>query len=96
MAPPLRISVLDGDVLSFYVAKLAQASRSPSARAESVAASVFDRYPISGTFFGCCASAMTATASITTATRIDDHPALFIAHLVLETITRTIIPKTII
>jgi hypothetical protein len=39
---------------------------------------------------------MTATANITTATRIDGAAVFFIAHLLLETITRTIIPKTII
>ena len=50
-------------------------------------------YPVD---FGCCASAVTPRASSTTATRIDDLAALFIAHLVLETITPTIIPKTII
>src|SRR5262245_5755045 len=33
------------------------ASRIASARAESVAASVGDRYPIRGTLFACCASA---------------------------------------
>jgi hypothetical protein len=81
----LRISVLNGDVLSFYVAKLAQSCRIPSARAESVAASVFDRYPIRGTFFGCCASAVTQ-ASNTTATRIDGTAAFFIAHLVSSVI----------
>jgi hypothetical protein len=32
------------------------------------------------TFFGCCASAVTATASSVTAIRIDDRPAFFIAH----------------
>ena len=53
---PLRISVLDGDVLSFYVATLA-ASRIASERADSLAGSDDDRYPIRGTFFGCCASA---------------------------------------
>jgi hypothetical protein len=39
-----------------------------------------------GTFFGCCASAITPTASNTTAARIDDHPTLFIAHLVSSVI----------
>ena len=34
------------------------------------------------TFFGCCASVMTATASNTTTTRIDGTAALFIARLV--------------
>ena len=35
-----------------------------------------------GIFFGCCASAMTATATSTTATRIDGTAAFFIAHLI--------------
>ena len=35
-----------------------------------------------GIFVGCCASAVTARASNTTATRIDDTAAFFIAHLV--------------
>src|SRR5215510_8984050 len=43
---PFGISVLDDDVLSFYVTKLAQSQPKPSVRAESVAASTFDRYPI--------------------------------------------------
>jgi hypothetical protein len=38
------------------------------------------------TFFGCCTSAMTATASNTTATRIDGTAAFFIAHLVSSVI----------
>ena len=86
IALPLRISVLDGDVLSFYVAKLAQSSRIASERVDSLAGSCDDRYPIRGTFFGCCASAMTATASITTATRIDGTAAFFITHLVSSVI----------
>jgi hypothetical protein len=36
-----------------------------------------------GDFFGCCASAITATTCSTTATRIDGKPNLFIAHPVL-------------
>src|SRR6266576_6739399 len=32
-----------------------RASRSPAERADSRAGSLFDRYPIRGTFFGCCA-----------------------------------------
>src|SRR6476619_6670819 len=52
-------------------------SNHPESRGESAD----DRYPIRGTFFGCCASAMTATASNTTATRIDGTAAFFIAHL---------------
>jgi hypothetical protein len=50
---------------------------------DSVAASDDDRYPIRGTFFGCCASAVTATGSTTTRNRIDKRPAFFIAHLLL-------------
>jgi hypothetical protein len=38
--------------------------------------------PIRGIFAGCCASAMTATASSTTTTRIDGTAAFVIAHLV--------------
>jgi len=34
-----------------------------------------------GTFFGCCASAMTATASSTTTNRIDKIQAFLIAHI---------------
>src|SRR5262245_36901144 len=52
----------------------------------SISSEPYDRYPISGTFFGCCASAMTATASNTTATRIDGTAALFIAHLIWSVI----------
>src|SRR5215470_16473855 len=43
-------------------------------------------YPIRGTFFGCCASTMTATASITTATPIESTAALFSAHLIWSAI----------
>jgi hypothetical protein len=53
--PPLAISVLNGDVLPFYVAKLRKASRMASERLDSLAGSRGDRYPIRGTFFGCCA-----------------------------------------
>jgi hypothetical protein len=50
-----------------------------------------------GTFPGCCASAMTATASNTTATRIDGTAALFIAHLVSSvSITRIEIKESVI
>jgi hypothetical protein len=44
------------------------------------------RKPIRETFFGCCTSAMTATASNTTATRIDGTAAFFIAHFVSSVI----------
>src|SRR5262245_29163942 len=53
---------------------------------ESPAASPGARYPSRGIFFGCCASAITPTASSTTATRIDGTPAFFIAHLVSSVI----------
>jgi hypothetical protein len=55
------------------------ASRIPSEQLDSVAGSPTDRYPNSGIFFGCCATAMTATARSTTAIRIDGTAALFIA-----------------
>src|SRR5262249_4584710 len=42
-----------------------KASRIPSERVDSVAASAADRYPISGIFFGCCASAATQSAKST-------------------------------
>jgi hypothetical protein len=58
------------------------ASRIPSEQLDSVAGSPTDRYPNSGIFFGCCATAMTATARSTTAIRIDGTAALFIADLV--------------
>src|SRR6266496_1764945 len=40
------------------------------------------RKPIRGTFFGCCASAMTAKASSTTTNRIDKTLAFLIAHTI--------------
>jgi hypothetical protein len=43
----------------------------------------------------CCASAITPTASNTTATRIDSTTAFFIAHLVTEAITQAVIAETI-
>ena len=54
------------------------------------------RYPIRKIFAGCCASAITPTASSTETTRIDDQPALCIAHLVLEAITHAVVVKRII
>ena len=54
---PLSISVLDGDVLSFYVTKLAQSQPNCLGTGGSLAESADDRYPIRGIFFGCCASA---------------------------------------
>jgi hypothetical protein len=44
------------------------------------------RKPIRETFFGCCASAITPRASNTTAIRIDDRPAFFIAPPVLDVV----------
>jgi hypothetical protein len=44
--------------------------------------SLDDKYPIRGTFFGCCALAITPTASITNTNRIDKTPAFFIADTV--------------
>ena len=95
IALPLRISVLDGDVLSFYVAKLAQSQ--PNCLGAGGLSSwdrVSDRYPIRETFFGCCASAMTATASSTTTNRIDKTPAFLIAHSFELCITRAVIEET--
>jgi hypothetical protein len=39
-------------------------------------------YPIRGIFFGCCASAMAATASSTTTNRTDKTRVFFIAHMI--------------
>jgi hypothetical protein len=39
--------------------------------------------PILNTFVGCCASAIPATTSSITETKIDDAAALLMAHLVL-------------
>src|SRR5437773_5471528 len=52
-----------------------RASRIPSARVDSRVASSCDRYPIRGTFFGCCA---VATASATKSTKaITESPTNF-------------------
>ena len=59
---PLRISVLDGDVLSFYVAKLAQSQPNCLGTGGLTSWIGADRYPIRGTFFGCCASSHARTA----------------------------------
>jgi len=42
------------------------------------------RNPTRGTFVGCCASAITPTASCTATTRTDKRAALFIAHFARE------------
>ena len=84
----LCISVLNDDVLPLDITEISQPlleSPRPKAR-ESLRSPVGDTYPISGTFFGCCASAITATASNTTTTRIDGTAVLFIAHLVSSVI----------
>src|SRR5262249_14822484 len=60
--------------------------RKASRRTGAEEGKVGARYPIRGTFVGCCASAVTPTASNTTATRIDGTAALFIAHLVSSVI----------
>src|SRR5215510_318587 len=60
--------------------------RNASMRARLADGEVALTYPIRGTFFGCCASAVTPKASNTTATRIDGTAAFFIAHLVSSVI----------
>src|SRR5262249_6574208 len=67
---PLRISVLDAMFCPSMWPRSRSASRITSARVDSLAASRDDRYPIRGTFPGCCASVTTATVSSITATRI--------------------------
>jgi hypothetical protein len=47
-------------------------------------------------FPDCSASANTATASSIAATKIDDQPTFFIAHLVAEAIMQAVIAKRII
>jgi hypothetical protein len=46
-------------------------------------------------FFGCNGSAFTLTASSNATTGIDENAAFFIAHLLLDVITRTAFAKTI-
>src|SRR4030095_3833469 len=71
--------------------------RNASMRAGLMERETAVRNPIRETFFGCCASAVTATASSITAIRIDDTPAFFIAHLILDVlITRTEIKESVI
>ena len=65
---PLRISVLNGDVLSFYVAKLAQSQPNSFGTGGVSSCIARDRYPIRGTFFGCCAVA--STPQVATITKI--------------------------
>ena len=63
IALPLRISVLDGNVLSFDVAQLAQSQpNSLGPGWTQLAGEDDDRYPIRGTFFGCCADAESQSA----------------------------------
>src|SRR5262245_47893260 len=75
---------------------MAKARKLSTARAESVAASAFDRYPIRGTFFGCCASTVTATASIAPANRIAS--AVFLNDRLIQAlfIMRTEAKKSVI
>src|SRR5262249_7840558 len=56
--------------------------QNPSTRFAKAEAEKGLRNPIRGTFFSCCASAITPTASCTTTTRIDGTAAFFIAHLI--------------
>jgi hypothetical protein len=52
------------------------------------------RYPIRGTLFGCCASAMTTTASSNTTNRIDKTLAFFIAHIIRYVSRGTVLEET--
>lgn len=54
------------------------------------------RYAVLGIFVACCASAATPTTSTNVAFKINDRAAFFIAHLVLEAITHTVIAIRII
>ena len=74
----LGISVLDDNVFPLHVPKLAE-PLPECLNAVPLVEWNIARNPIRGTFFGCCASAMTATASSTTTNRIDKTPAFFIA-----------------
>ena len=47
-------------------------------------------------YFYCRFRVKTATASTIVATKMDDEPTFFIAHLVTEAITHTVIAKCII
>src|SRR5215470_16036013 len=58
-------------------------------RAESEEAEPPIRTPMCGTFFGCCASAMTATASSITATAMHRTAALFIVSLISSVMYHT-------
>ena len=73
-----------------------RACRIASARADSVAGSVGDRYPSRTTFFGCCPWAIAPPASSVAATRIDLKETSLIAHLVLEAITHAAVAKSVI
>jgi hypothetical protein len=52
------------------------------------------RNPIRGTFVGCCASAITPTASGTTTKRIDKTPAFLIASTARYVSCGTVIEET--
>src|SRR5262249_15039414 len=75
------------DSMTMFFPSAYPSSRNPcrnaSMRATLAESEPVPRYPIRGTFFGCCSSAMTATARSTTAIRIDGTAAFFITHLVL-------------
>ena len=51
--PP--VSILNDDVLSLYIAKLAQREPNGLGTGDSEDDESDNRYPIRGTFFGCCA-----------------------------------------
>jgi hypothetical protein len=81
----LSVAILNQDVFSLNITEIAQSlPKRIGSGVAGVGAPLPDRYPIRGTFFGCCAAAMTATASSTTALRIDARQAFFIAHPVLD------------
>src|SRR5262249_906996 len=61
---------------------VARARRYGSERAESVAASNGDKYPIRGTFFVCCASVIAVKVSSAVVTKIESQPSFFNSHLV--------------
>jgi hypothetical protein len=62
------------------------ANLNASERLDSLAGSVFDRYPIRATFFGCCAAAKEAVAKKTVATS-PIRVCLFIELIPVSSIT---------
>ncbi len=80
-------AILNSDVLSLDVAVLAQTLSEPLDASRDSGGGAVPRNPIRGIFCGCCAPAMTATASSTTTNRIDKTRAFLIAQ---TCITRTV------